>query len=211
MITDSDRAKYALPVKKYGPKSLIEKADEAVDIRDIMKQMKLWAPTGTFYSYKINCPFAYEHADGGLDKNCRLFGSTNIFCWAEHGYLTPTRLYARWKHIPQKRAAEILLDERGLLYKGWRNWWNELLILREDRISAQLGSQTDIISALHTVLENYPMYVEREFDTEVRLSWAKVLKALDLLWVHPNTNLDILQQWFNLSLKCLLVSAKIDP
>lgn len=199
MIAEVDRVKYPLPQKKSLTATIIDKADEVVDIRDILKEMGVWVPSGTFHSYKIFCPWHFEHADQ-LDKNCRLFGSTNIYCWAMHGRINPTQLYARWKGMSRKRAAKILLEERGLLNKPWRAWWNELIVLREDRQHKNLGSQMDAVSALHLRLEHNQEYLEHEFDVSVRAAWNDVLLALDRLWELPDANFEYLAVWIDRSL-----------
>lgn len=208
MITSTDRAKYALPSKVNGKLTVVERADEEVDIRDVMKQMGVWAPTGSIGSYKIYCPWHEEHADPH-DKNCRIYGTNNIYCFAMHGRITTSFLYSRWKGIPRLRAAEILLEERGLLHKSWREWWNELVILREDKYNKRLGSQTDVISSLHVLLEQHEVYVTHEFNYVVREAWQKVLEVLDKLWEYPQTDLAVLQQWYDKSLTRLLNAAHL--
>lgn len=202
-------AKYPLPARIIARINDIEKADDVVDIRDILKQMGRWAPSGDFYSYKIDCPWNYEHADGGLDKNCRIFGGTNIYCWAMHGYLAPTTLYSKWKGISRQKAAEILLDERGLLRKPWREKWNELIDVREAAQSRGLGSKTDMVAALHTKLATYPEYVDNEFHPSVRKKWEKVLVAIDRMWERDTTSLTDLEKLFDLSLTALVETARM--
>lgn len=208
MLSDADRAKYPLPAKPPKPMTLIDKADAIVDIRDIMRQMKLYAPEGTFYSYKINCPWAEEHDDSGLDKNCRLFGSTNIYCWAMHGYITPTYLYSRWKHVPREKAAETLLDERGLLNKPWRQRWNDLVDYREEKRHTRLGNKQDVVAALHAALRNDETYIEYEFSAPVRQKWAQVLKAMDSVWEF-NIGFDALNDFYGIALQALKHSATL--
>lgn len=208
MITEADRSKYALPPKAAGKQTIVDRADEEVDIRDIMRAMGLWAPSGGFSSWKIYCPFHEEHADQ-MDKNCRVYGTNNIYCFAMHGRLTPTLLYSRWKGMSRTRAAEVLLEERGLLHKSWRSWWNELLIMREDKMNSRLGAQNDAVAALHKRLELHVVYLNHEFDAPVRAAWQTALKALDLLWEHPETTFDVLAVWADKSLTKILTSAKL--
>jgi hypothetical protein len=208
MITDADRVKYAPPPKPQKKATLVERADSMVDIRDILKEMHLWAPSGDYYSYKIYCPWHDEHADQN-DKNCRIFGGTNIYCWAMHGYITPSYLYSRWKHMPREKAAEQLLDQRGLLNKPWREKWNDLIDAREDSQHKRLGSKNDFITALHITLARHPEYVTHEFHSDVRARWQLILKALDKIWEDPSVDLEILNEVFNVSLTALTKVAKI--
>lgn len=205
-ISDDLKQKY-LPHKPLpSTRSLVETADEAVDIRDILKAMGGWAPDGPFGSLKIDCPWAGEHADGGRDKNCRIFGSTNIYCWAMHGYITPTKLYARWKGVSRQQAAETLLDERGLLKKKWRTRWQELMDERYQGWDSKLGSQAQMVAALHSKLADSSGYVDREFSKTVRIVWANCLSDLDYLW-EQDPSIERLQQWMHKSYAALIEAA----
>lgn len=203
MITDADRAKYGLPVKPNGPKSIIEIADEKVDIRDILKQMGIWAPDGDYYSYKIWCPWHEEHPDQ-LDKNCRIFGGTNIYCWAGHGYITPTYLYSRWKGMPRNKAAEELLDQRGLLHKPWYERWNDLARERDEKQQHKLGNKSDFFAALTVALASNPVYVRNEYNPVIRERWQVILKTADHIWEFSTADLDLLNEFFDAALTALL-------
>lgn len=202
MITDADLAKYAPDRTRTHKPTLIDKANEVVDIRDIYNEMQSGslAPSGEYSSWKIWCPFGYEHADGGLDKNCRLYPPTHIYCWASHGVIRPTYLYARWKGMPQKKAAEELLKARGFLTeRNFRAWWNELVDERDQKQHSRLGAQTFAIQALQQALATDSLYQQEEYSEPVRSAWVLVLAKLDLLWQKPETDAIILNQWLTRS------------
>ena len=203
-LSDSDRAKYTSETTTVTHTyTLVDRADEAVDIREIMKDMDLWAPDGEFYSYKISCPWSGEHPDGGIDKNCRIYGGTNIFCFAMHGRITPTTLYARWKGVSRDDAARELLDQRGLLSKNWREKWTDLMAEKEQ----EQGSPEELVSALNKELDNDLIYKLEEFSDPVREVWKKILDDLDLMWYHADLNL--LTSWFSASLHKLREAARL--
>lgn len=206
-LKPADAARYAPPKAAERPRTLVDWANEVADIRDVLRDMGLYAPSGTFYSYKIDCPWNYEHADGGRDKNCRLFGGTNIYCWAAHGYITPSYLYSRWKGVTIQDAAKELLDQLGLLKKNWRETWNELVEVRDAKEHVGLGQQSYAIDALHAALKTDKKYLEQEFEEPVRLAWVVVLAALDSIWERPDADSDTLSEWFDRSLRKLKLAA----
>jgi hypothetical protein len=199
-----DAARYGInnarPVRQGN--TWIEKADEVVNILDILEAMGCDVPRGEYNSWKMFCPFKDEHADGGLDKNFRVYPPTNVNCFAMHGYMTPTLLYKHWKNMSRERAALILLEERGLLKnRNYRERWNELVDFRENerQTRADLGNQADLIDALTSHLRLTPNYKLVEFHPVVREAWRVVLTALDVLWSRPEVDLDKLQVWFERS------------
>lgn len=200
-ITAQDRAKYAPEIKPYRPPTLIDKANEAVDIREIYNKLPgMYAPWGEYASWKVNCPFNYEHADGGMDKNCRIYGGQHLFCFAMHGIITPVYLWARLNAMPSKRAAEELLEQRGLLrnLNYWEKW--EQLTTAPQHSS---GSQNYAITALRKELQTDNEYAEHEYDESVRQAWVYALSTLDQLWVLSEGDVEYfaLEKWLNQSTK----------
>lgn len=198
-LNPEDFARYGSNKPSVTPASLIDKADELVDIRDIYTDMGYSAPSGEYSSWKIFCPFGDEHADGGMDKNCRLYPTTNnIYCWDSHGYLTSTRLYSRWKGIPRKKAAQILLEERGLLKRyNYREHWNELVDYREAQKEQSTGSEAYAVQALQMALNTDPRYGAVEFSAPVREAWTVVLEVLDVLCSREQLTIDQIQRWLD--------------
>lgn len=203
-LNPSDAARYGLtPQTGIKGTGMIERCDEAINILDVLEQMNVDVPRGEYSSWKTHCPFGYEHADGGLDKNFRVYPPTNVNCFAMHGFLTPSSLYARWKGMGRERAAKTLLEEAGLLrYKNYREKWNELAEERDAAREANvaLGSSADLIKALQLALSRNVNYKAVEFAPEVRLAWRVVLSALDVLWSRPSTDRAKLELWFERSL-----------
>ena len=209
MISAIDRAKYPLPVTPSRGTSVIDRADEAVDIREILRQMKVWAPEGDYYSYKIWCPFHDEHSDQ-LDKNCRIYPPDHLYCWAMHGYMGSSYLYARWKGMSTEQAAIDLLDERGLLQRPWRERWNELIDKREyeNQTTTYLGNKNDITAALSTSLSMNSQYVRNQYHPLIRARWKIILAVLDELWKKEPT-IDDMHDFFDTSLTALSKLAKM--
>lgn len=202
-LRPEDAARYGLNQPNLGTVTLIDRADTEIDIREIYTEMGFYAPSGEYNSWKIHCPFGDEHADGGLDKNCRLYPDTNnIYCWDSHGYLTTTRLYARWKGMPRMRAAEILLENRGLLKRTtWRERWNDLVDYREAKHEARtgLGSQAYVVQALREAISADPRYEALEFTARVRDEWTLVLAALDVVWSSEKLTVEVLHKWLEIA------------
>lgn len=183
--------------------SMIERADEVVNIIDILEQMGCDVPRGEYNSWKMFCPFREEHPDGGLDKNFRVYPPTNVNCFAMHGHMKPTQLYSRWKNVSRERSALLLLEERGLLRpRFYRDRWNDIVNFREEQRETKqhLGSQTYLVDALTKALQTNPNYKGVEFTPAVREAWRVVLTALDVLWSREDTDGQKLKQWFDRSL-----------
>lgn len=200
-LNPSDRAKYALPPKPVRAETIVDRANQLIDIRDVYNnESGFFAPTGEYFSWKIYCPFAYEHADGGIDKNTRMYPPTHIYCWAQHGKITPVFLHARRNGLTQKAAAEELLHKAGLLKpKNFRERWQEILSERGDKVNVRLGSQSYAIDALQKRLALDSDYADHEFDDAVRQSWNYVLETLDAIWDNPESDLTLLQVWLERS------------
>lgn len=183
--------------------SVIERADEAVNVIDVLEAMGCDVPRGEYNSWKMFCPFREEHPDGGLDKNFRVYPPTNVNCFAMHGYMRPTQLYSRWKNLSRERSALILLEERGLLKpKFYRDRWNDLVNFREENREARrsLGDPSYLTDALNTALSTNPNYKASEFSAPVREAWRVVLTALDVLFSRDDTDGAKLKFWFDRSL-----------
>lgn len=189
-------------VKHY--KSLVNLANEKINIVEIYNAMGHAAPQGMYGSFKIHCPFNYEHGDGGLDKNCRIYPPSHIYCFAMHGLLKPVYLYAKWKDLQYTRAAVILLEERGLLKSSnYKDRWEELLNERAKSNTNSLGDQADVIAALQTEIAQDERYMAVEFADPVREAWKLILRALDVLWSRPESDITAIYRWYDNSLKKL--------
>jgi hypothetical protein len=204
-LNPSDAARYGLDTqpKRSAGSGLIERCDELISIIDVLEQMGCDVPRGEYSSWKMHCPFGYEHPDGGIDKNFRAYPPSNVNCFAMHGFLTPSSLYARWKGLSRERSAKILLEEAGLLkYQNYREKWNELADEREAAREANtaLGSTADLVKALQQALHRNLNYKAAEFSPGVREAWRVVLTALDVLWSRSDTDRAKLQVWFERSL-----------
>jgi hypothetical protein len=128
--------------------------------------------------WKTYCPFAREHEDGGIDKQFRVYHSSNSgHCFALHGTLDPVRLWRqRRPYGSLTDAAQDLLDTYGVEYrrKPWRERWAELHEAPEETgIDAKA-----VVAAFTTWLNAQPDYLERQYDEDVLLSVNFVLSRV---------------------------------
>lgn len=203
-LNPSDVSKYSETFKtQRHPLSLVERSDQAVNIIEIYREMGGQAPEGSYRSYKIHCPFNYEHGDGGLDKNCRIYPPSHIYCFASHGIMKPTYLYSRWKGIQLKQAAAELLEQRGLLKpKFYTERWQELMEQRQT-LQTSLGTTAEAVAVLQADIATNEQYKSVEFSKPVREAWTIILAALEVLWSRPQTDLNALRRWHGNSLNKL--------
>lgn len=93
--------------------NFIEESDKRVAIAPMLG---FSAGDSNFWgSMKAHCPFGYLHADGGADKNFRIYFAANTaYCFEEALYLTPSILYSRLHDVSRLAAAKILCDKHGI-------------------------------------------------------------------------------------------------
>lgn len=171
---------------------LIVRADTEVPIAEVLAECGIIVPSEIVGSWKTRCPFAYEHADGGLDKNCRTYSSNHMFCFASHGTLRPTQIAARHRRMRRLEVAEALLNERGLLRPRTAK---ELWAAADERSREThdtLGKHADAVLALQRSLADVEL---DELDPNVQVVWHEVLRALDAVMANPDSGLDDLRTW----------------
>lgn len=136
-------------------------------------------------SWKTMCPFAWEHGDGGMDKNYRVYGSSNSsYCFAMHGQMNPVRLFQLKLDIRPVEAAQRLLEAYGQASgRSWRERYSELVDARE-RASHSVGSTPYLVEALHLALSKHPRYFESQFTTSFAQALEAELERLDYLLVQ---------------------------
>lgn len=176
--------------------ALIERADKEVPIAEVLAECGIVVPSEIVGSWKTSCPFAYEHADGGLDKNCRTYPTNHMFCFASHGTLRPTQIIARKRRMTRMQAAETLLDERGLLKpRTARDMW-QAADERAREVHNTLGKHTDAVTALQRAVADLPL---DDFDPAVQQAWQEVLRNLDTVMANPDSGLNDLRNWLTAS------------
>jgi hypothetical protein len=174
----------------------------SVPIQSVLKDLfGVYVPEGLDRSWKTHCPFYFEHPDGGLEKNLRVYGSNSAYCFAMHGFLTPVRLVQLRSETGPKRAAQILAERYGLVKK--EPYWVRMSQLISDQ-STKLrdsGSPTHAVAALQSALEHVEGYDRRQFDPDVTQAMEAALEGLDeVLRTREEGGV---RQWFRSALKSM--------
>lgn len=158
---------------------LIERAD-AVPIFDVLEDFFGVTLPRSGQSYKSPCPFAFEHADRGLDKGFRTYPATNsAMCFPMHGFLTSTRLISVKYQERQAKAAERILRNYDMLApKPWKERYATLTI-EEEQKHKSVGNPQHAVEALNVALHSIPAYSRRQFDTDVMQAMEAVLEKLN--------------------------------
>lgn len=166
---------------------LIERAN-AVSVFDVLRDyFDIVHPREGGGSYKGYCPFGFEHADGGIEKQWRTYPSTNSsYCFAGHGSLTPVRLVQIKKDIKATDAAVDILRRYGLFApRHFRERYADLVREREEK-TRQLGSPAYLVEALRTAAG------EGAEDPE---AMERVLQRLDEVLADDPTEATV-REWF---------------
>lgn len=124
--------------------------------------------------WKVRCPLYSEHEDGGLDRQFRVYASTNHgYCFALHGSLDPVRLWRQRSYFPShQEAARDLLRAFDI---DWHPvpYWERMAALR-DQPPMSVDADT-VVSALTVWLNQQPGYDARQYDKDV-------LTVVNYLW-----------------------------
>lgn len=187
---------------------LIDRANE-IDIFDVLTQFfRIDVPSGGD-SFKARCPFAHEHADGGLDKGWRVYSATNSsYCFVMHGILTPVRLIQIKDDIWAKEAAEKLLRHYDLLRPvPWQERAELLLEQRSRMDEPRVGSPTNAVEALQMHLQQVEGYDSRQFDADVQQAMEKILEVLDRVYERDDPE-EALHLWFDRAKKYMTATVK---
>lgn len=153
----------------------------AVPIQSVLQDLfGIFVPSGLDRSWKTYCPFYFEHPDGGVERNMRVYGSNSGYCFAMHGFLTPVRIVQLRSEVGARRAAQILSDTYGLALKKEPYWvrMNQLILDQAVKVR-EAGSPTHAVAALQAALERLEGYADRQFDPDVIEALEAELEALD--------------------------------
>lgn len=115
-------------------------------------------------SWKIHCPYAEEHKDGGRDTNCRVYSTSNsVYCFAQHFRMPPVFLYYRqYDHSSLYDAAKHVVADYDLVPpdEDYRD--------RFARVSSFQKHETyDIFEALQVLLSDNLRYKKHQFDSKI--------------------------------------------
>lgn len=181
-------------------RTIVTRADDEVPIAEILKEIGTIVPTSIVTSWKVRCPWASEHKDGGVEQDCRVYATNSMHCFAMHGTMGNSLLLATHLGITRQQAAIRILEQRGMLRAtGYRERMAELLSARKVQTPG-LGNPAYVVQALQTRLSANPAYVEHEFETPVIDAWQAQLKALDSIVRAEHPGLEQLRSWFDAAL-----------
>jgi hypothetical protein len=174
--------------------------DEQVPIQDVLEKFcDTHVPKSLVGSWKTRCPFAAEHADGGMDPGFRVYGTSTAFCFVMHGKFTPSSLLAFVTGWSRTRSAYYLLDSYGLRKKrSWRERWGEVSAEVERRQRESAGDVQELAMLLQAEMAEDAEYSGHEFDPAVREAWESCLAALDRL-AEMSASPEILRQWYHVA------------
>lgn len=196
-----DWAQYGVQPTRVSNKARedVDRANTLVNIGQLLRdKFGVWSPDGLDRSWKINCPFNFEHADGGVDKNCRVYPDSNhAYCFADlrHGLLSPVRVWQLKTDTAPMVAAKALLELYGLTRRtGWRDRYVELLKMRES--STAPGAPAYAVEALQSALGQVEDYDQRQYDGDVTTAMEDELEKLDRLLAKSTSGREALREWY---------------
>lgn len=176
-----------MPRRRSDARNLIERAN-AVSVFDVLHDYFDIDHPRDGGSFKGYCPFGFEHADGGIEKQWRTYPATNTsYCFAGHGSLTPVRLVQIKKDVRATDAATDILRRYGLFTpRHFRERYAELVREREER-TRQLGSPAYLVEALRTAVGD---------GAENPEAMERVLQRLDEVLAADPTEAAV-REWFH--------------
>lgn len=156
--------------------ALIEKARAEVSLFDVLDDFFDIRHPREGKSYKGDCPFRWEHPDGGADKGWRTYPASNTsYCFVTHGVLDGPRLISLRNDISLTEAAKFLLNHYGKLKpKPYRERMSELV---EARAKTNLGEVSYLVEALQMAIETEAPGME--FDPDVQNAIEEELDSLE--------------------------------
>lgn len=131
-------------------------------------------------SWKTICPFGWEHADGGIGKNFRVYPSNSAYCFELHGSLTPVRVIMMSRGCGAHRAA-MYLDSKYALTVPKEVYWEKMkrLVLERETREVSVGNAQNAVEAMHTALHRLPGYADVSLDEEMLGTIEERLEELD--------------------------------
>lgn len=144
----SDDPPYSYATERLG--ALIERANSA-SIFDVLND---FAGAGVEFgvkSAKWDCPWNYEHGDGGLDRGFRVYPDTNTaYCFIIHGSMDPVRVVQIQEGVPRAVAAKRVCEKYGLRKPPWRDRYAQLVLERE--AAGKIVNSATLGEALHRAI-----------------------------------------------------------
>lgn len=166
-LPGSDKYRVVEPPRQLTwEQQVIQKAKTEIRIEDVLQKYYDIDVPYEAVSWKVRCPYAYEHADGGLDKQFRVYSDSNTgWCFEMHGRVDNLSLYRdQHPYLNYFDAAKSLLEDFDIDFhrKSYREVYED--IVSEKRVDLRYQ---DIVDAMKLYVSAFPQYVEHEYDGEV--------------------------------------------
>lgn len=147
---------------------LVVRANEEVPITSVLSEYFNVPVPEQAYGWKTYCVQKWEHKDGGIDRQFRVYTDTNsAWCFAVHGFYTPVRLWRlRSGAATLKDAARELLRVYGIRIKE-PTYQEQFEMIRQEASRKAVATTDSMLEALQVFLETVPGYTLRQFDVEV--------------------------------------------
>ena len=185
-------------------RSLVRRANSEVSVFDVLEEhFQIRVPREG--SYKTYCPFAFEHADGGVEKQFRTYASTNsCYCFELHGWMGPVKLLQLKEDLEPVAAATKLLDAKGLLKpKDPHERWAEVMA---ERSREDIGSPNYLVEALNSYLGTHPAYSEGSISDGFLTVMEEQLRILDIILNDPRSSSVVVRSWYSRAKRELLAA-----
>lgn len=145
---------------------MVAKANEEVRIEDLLNDhWGIFVPRDA-QSWKAYCPLGYEHRDGGLEKNFRVYSESNSCnCFALHGFMSPVMLWRTRVGGSFKDAALSLLTEYEIEFRTL-SYQERFETLQEVSEEKKIDPEP-LVQALKIFLRSHPNYDVRQYDEDV--------------------------------------------
>lgn len=147
---------------------LVVRANEEVSIVSVLNDYFHADVPENAYGWKTYCVQKWEHRDGGIDRQFRVYSDTNTaHCFAIHGLYTPARLWRIRTASPTlKDAARDLLRVYGIRIKE-PTYQERFTAIREASSRTSKVTPDGMLEALQVFLGTIPDYTVRQFDPNV--------------------------------------------
>lgn len=207
-LVGSDKYRVEAPTRNLTWKEqVVQRALKDIKIEDVLSRYYDINVPYDAVSWKVRCPFFFEHEDGGLDKQFRVYSESNSgYCFAMHGRVDNLTLYRSQRFSSTFfDAAEALLTEFNIEYKNksYRETFEEILKEKEEVIDS-----SSIIEAMKVYLSTISEYEDLQFHPEV-LDGMKLFLDQVYSICENASSLEEVETWYQLEksrLRSILIS-----
>jgi hypothetical protein len=206
--------KYRTPDKQDAPwhDPLVVRANTEVNFITLLNDLhRLHVPIDA-EGWKTRCPYADEHDDGGVDRQFRVYASTNSgHCFALHGTMDPVRLWRLKAYQPSlKDAARSLLDAYGIETRS-KPYWERMADLRDP--TPYRADPDVLVQTINVFLSAHPNYEQHQYDKNVLHHVNSTLSQIVPLCAQA-TSIGEVEAWLlasKRSLSQVLGDENVDP